>query len=245
MGKVIRAVLIVIILIVLVVVLAKDIIAKSALSSGVKAATGLKLQIKDMKVGLFTTLIDIGDMKLFNPPGFKDKVMVDIPEIYVDYDLGAFFKRRVHLEELRLNLAELIVVKNADGQLNLNSLKIEKEEKKEAKPAEKEKEGAAPEVQIDDLQLKIGRVIYKDYTKDPVEVLEYDVNINEQRKDIKDVKALTNWILFTALVKTPISKLSGYDLGQLQSKASEMMEEGKTMIEKTKEKIKDIWPFGK
>lgn len=244
MGKKIGFVLLVIVLIVVAVILAKDIIARSALTAGVNAVTGLKLQIKGMKVGLITTLIDIEELKLFNPAGFKDKVMVDMPEIYIDYDLGAFFKRRVHLEEVRLNLKELLVVKNAQGELNLDSLKVVKEEKEEAKPAEKEK-AAAPEVQIDNLHLKIAKIIYKDYTKDPVEVKEYDVNIDEQRKDIKDIKALTTWILYTALLKTPIANLTGFDLGQLQDKASQIMEEGKTMMEKTKETLKNLWPFGK
>lgn len=242
MAKKFGVVLIIVIVILIGLGLAKNIIAKAALSSGVKAMTGLKLQIKGMKVGLVTTLIDIKELKLFNPPGFSDKVMANVPEIYVDYDLGAFFKKKVHLESLKLNLQELVVVKNEKGQLNLDSLKVVKEGK-EKKEAEKKE---APQIQIDDLYLKIGKVVYKDYTKTPTEVKEYNVNIDERRKNITDLKALTNWILFTALVKTPISKLADFNINQLKEQASQiLLDKSKTIMEKTKEKLKNILPFGK
>ena len=94
---------------------AKNVIAQIAVSQGVKAITGLRLDIGSMNVGILKTLLGIKDLKLFNPRGFQDKIMVDMPEIYVDYDLGAFLKGKVHLEEVRLNLKELTVVKNEKG----------------------------------------------------------------------------------------------------------------------------------
>ena len=81
-----------------------------------------------MDIGIFKTLIGINELQLYNPSGFVDELMFDVPEIYVDYDLGAFMKGRTHLEEVRLHLKEFIVVKNEAGELNLDSLKVVKEE---------------------------------------------------------------------------------------------------------------------
>ena len=259
MAKKIGIVLLVIVIILAILVFAKDMIIKSTLSAGVRAATGLKLQIKSMKVGLVTTLVDVKDLKLFNPPGFTDKVMVDIPEIYVDYDLGAFFKKKVHLETLRLDLKELVVVKNEKGELNLDSLKVVKETKEEKAPKEKkpkeEAEKKAPEIQIDDLHLKIGKVIYKDYSKGtPPKVREFNVNIDEKYQDITDPNALVSLIVVKALAKTTIANLTNFDIGSLQDQATQALGEATEklkgigdipggVIEDTGETIKKLLPF--
>ena len=88
--------------------------------------------------------------------GFKDKLMVDLPEIYVDYNLGAIMGGKAHLEEVRLNLKEFIVVKNEAGELNLDSLRVVKEtEGEEAeKDGSKKEKTEMPDIQIDLLELK-------------------------------------------------------------------------------------------
>ena len=128
--------------------------------------TGLKLSIRSMDVGVFKSLIGINGLQLHNPEGFEDKLMIDLPEIYVDYNLGAFMKGKTHLEEARLHLKEFTVVKNEAGVLNLNALKVVKstEEGKEETPkAEKDDEEKSdeekqktkmPDIQIDLLELK-------------------------------------------------------------------------------------------
>lgn len=242
--------LLIVVIILVVLGLAKNIIIKSAVSGGVRATTGLKLQIKGLKVGVFNSLIDIKDLKLFNPPGFTDKIMVDIPKIYIDYDLGAFFKNKVHLEKMNLDLKELVVVKNEKGELNLDSLKVVKEKKEEKAPKEKEAKKEGPQIQIDDLHLKIGKVIYKDYSKGSTpQVKEYNVNIDEQYKDITDPNALVSLIVVKALAKTAIANLTNFDIGSLQGQAGEALKGIKgtatQTIEKTTESLKKLLPFGK
>jgi uncharacterized protein involved in outer membrane biogenesis len=253
MAKKIGIVVLVIVILFVVLGLAKNMIIKTAVSGGVHAATGLKLQIKGLRVGVFNSLIDIKDLKLFNPPDFTDKVMADVPQIYIDYDLGAFFKNKVHLEEMKLDLKELVVVKNEKGELNLDSLKVVKKTKEEKASKEKEakKEKKAPQIQIDDLSLKIGKVIYKDYSKGgSPQVKEFNVNIDEQYKDITDPNALVSLIVVQALAKTTIAKLANFDIGSLQSQAMGKVTEAlKGMegapIEKTVDELKKLLPFGK
>ncbi|MCK5512737.1 MAG: hypothetical protein KAI96_07995, partial [Thermodesulfovibrionia bacterium] len=117
----------------------KNLIAKTAVTSSVKAVTGLKLDMSSVEVGIMNTLIGISDMKLYNPPGYTDKVMLDMPEIYIDYNLGSFLKRKAHLEEIRIDLKELTVIKDKQGNLNIDALKVVKDEKGAKKQEEKEK----------------------------------------------------------------------------------------------------------
>ncbi len=223
MMKKIRLIAIVFLIFVVIIVAGKNAIIKAAVTTGVKAATGLSLSIKEMKIGILSTLVGIDGLKIYNPKGFEDPVMADIPQVYVDYRLGAFLKKKVHLEEVRLHLKEFVVVKNKDGKLNLDSLtsigaaRGTKESAKKKKEASSEKSKAAPpEIKIDLLKLKIDKVYYKDYSKGDVpSVKEFNVNIDETYENITDPKALVNIIVVKAMANTTISSLTNFDLGPL------------------------------
>ncbi|MBD3426093.1 MAG: hypothetical protein GF409_02545 [Candidatus Omnitrophica bacterium] len=191
----------------------KDNILKFSLERGVTGVTGLKLSISDFKVGLIKTMIDIRGLRLYNPRGFKDRIMLDMPKIYVDYDLLAFFKGRVHLSQVNIELREFIVEKNSRGELNLDSLKMA-QDKGEQKKAPESKEDI--QLQIDNLRLKVGKVIYKDYSKqEQPQVQEFDVNIDETYNDITDLESVISLIMVKALAKTTVSRLANFELNKL------------------------------
>ena len=195
----------------------KNVVIKTSVTAGVRTMTGLKLSIRGMDFGIFKTLIGINELQLYNPSGFVDELMFDVPEIYVDYDLGAFVKGRTHLEEVRLHLKEFIVVKNEAGELNLDSLKVVKEEEKEVIDEGKKEKTKTRELQIDVLELRIDKVVYKDYSKGtPPKVKEYNVNIDDRFENITDPKTFGRLIIVKALKNTTIASLTNFDLGKLQ-----------------------------
>ncbi|MFC1699261.1 hypothetical protein ACFL1I_04800 [Candidatus Omnitrophota bacterium] len=226
--------MITIILVVLVVLsLGKNIIAKTTVSAGVRAITGLKLSMRSFNVGIIRTLIGIKGLKLHNPPGFKDKLMVDMPEIFVDYNLGAFLKGKIHLKELRLNLREVTVVKNEKGELNLDALKTVQTQK-EGKSARKKEKGKTREIQLDNLELKIGKVIYKDYSRgSPPAVKEFKLNLNENYTNITDPSSLVNLIVVKALMNTSIAALADFDLQGLQGTVGDTLASAQKVAART------------
>ena len=200
--------------------MAKDLIVKVSVEKGVTMVTGLKLTIGTFKVGIIKTLVGIRNLRLYNPAGFRDRTMADIPEIYVNYDLPAIIGGRIHLPEVRLNVREFVVVKNENGNLNLNSLKVVQAQKKGAAPAEK-KAGKAPEIQIDKLRLTVGRVFYKDYSGGGApRVQEFDINIDEEYTNINDPYALVSLIVVKSLANTTISRLANFDITGLSGTIS-------------------------
>ncbi|MFA6637061.1 MAG: hypothetical protein WCV56_08200 [Candidatus Omnitrophota bacterium] len=223
MRKIFTTVLVVVLAVVLVLSVVKDPLAKFSVEKGVEMVTGLRLEIADLNIGILKTLVGIKDLKLFNPAGFEDEIMMDMPEIYVDYNLPAIVMGNIHLRTVRLNMNEFLVVKNAKGELNLNSLKVVKEEKTEKKPAPAEK-AKAPEIQIDVLELKVGKVIYKDYSKGgkPI-VQEFNLNLNERYTDINDPNKLVSLIVVQALRNTTIARLANFDLKGLEGTISDTL----------------------
>ncbi|MFC1590557.1 hypothetical protein ACFL42_03605 [Candidatus Omnitrophota bacterium] len=224
MNKILKIV-IGIIIVVLVLSFFKDVIIKTSVEKGVQVVTGLKLRIQGFKVGIINTLVGIKGLQLFNPAGFKDRVMLDMPEIYVDYDLPAALKGKVHLSEMRINMKELVVVKNEKGELNLDSLRVVQAEKKGAGQKMKGAPmGAIPEIQIDKLSLKIGKAIYKDYSKGgKPSVQEFDVNLDETYTNITNPYKLFSLILVKTLMNTTIARLANFDLGPLKGAVSETL----------------------
>ncbi|MEF9438444.1 MAG: hypothetical protein L0922_06815, partial [Candidatus Mariimomonas ferrooxydans] len=204
---------------------AKNIIARTLVSAGVKAVTGLRISMKSMNVGIIRTLVDIKGLRLFSPAGFPDREMLNMPEAYVDYDLGAFLKGKTHLEEVRLNLKEFVIVKNEKGELNLDSLKVGKKARKEKAPRE---------FRIDALHLKIGKVIYKDYSAGtPPRVTEFVLNLDERYENITNPYAVSNLIVFRALVNTTVARLTDFELGPLKEQIGGSLGKVKAIAEQT------------
>ena len=213
---------VVIIGIVVLLLVFKNVIIKAAVEGGTRKATGLELAIGDMDVGLLKSKVDITDMQLLNPTGFPDKVMIDIPKFLVDVELASFFKGGAHVETIVLDLKELMVVRNKDRKLNLSALKsVSEKQQKGKEPVEEEKatkEKKAPQVVIDTLVLKIGKVTYKDYswgTKPFTKT--FTIGIDEVYRNITDPKKLVNLIIVRALQKTNIAQLANFDLGSLKA----------------------------
>jgi uncharacterized protein involved in outer membrane biogenesis len=212
----------IIVVIIALLLIFKNVLIKTAVEQGTKRVTGLELTIGDMDVGLLASKVDITDMQLLNPVGFPDKIMIDIPTFLVDVELASFFKKRAHVQTLTLDLKEFMVVRNKDRKLNLSALKSVSEKQKKVKKPVDQKEGKkekeAPQVTIDTLVLKIGKVVYKDYSWGAKPLTKtFTIGIDEVYHDITDPKKLVNLIIVRALQKTNIAQLANFDLGSLKA----------------------------
>lgn len=194
----------------------KNSIAQGAVQGVFKQMTGLELKMASLNLGILSGRLESHGIELKNPAGFVDPVMVDMPTLLVDLEPASLFKGRVHLQEVQLDLKELLIIKNKDGKLNLDYLKPAGSEKASAeKPA---KPAKAPQIHIDQLRLKIGKVIYKDYSKggSPA-VQQFDLNLDESYSNISNINAILPLIMTKVLYNTTIGKLINFDLKGLAS----------------------------
>jgi uncharacterized protein involved in outer membrane biogenesis len=193
----------------------KNIVIKAAVTGGVKAVTGLGLEIDHLDVAFLQGAVEVDGLRIRNPRGFPDPVMVSMPELFVDVNPAGFFKGETHVEALRVNIEEFLVVRNAQGALNLDSLKAVQASKA---PAEQRQTPSAGTLRVDSLELHVGRVVFKDYSKggEP-QVREFPVNLNERHENIGNPQALGALIVSKALAKTTIASLTNLDLQALES----------------------------
>lgn len=218
----------------------KDMVIKASVEKGVEIVTCLKLNMGSLRVGLLNTRVDIRNLRLFNPQVFKDRLMADMPEIYVDYNLSSLIKGRLYLTETRINLKEFTIVKNESGELNLNSLKVVQAYKQGRTPSEKVPVKAL-QLRIDDLRLKIGRVIYKDYSRggEPF-VKEFEINLDERYKNINDPYLLVSLIVVKAMANTSIAALAGFDLNGLMASVSGTISTAQTITTQTVVRTEEV-----
>lgn len=174
--------------------IAKDQILRSAITAAAAQITGAKVSIDRFSLGILKQSARIEGFKLYNPEGFSAGVLVDLPKIAVDCDLASLSKGRLHLKLLEVNLKEIVIEKNREGRLNVDSLKIIQDDDK--KPVQEKRPVKQAAIQIDLLSLRMDRLVMKDYTsgKEP-SVKAYDINLKESYKDITSPQALAALIL--------------------------------------------------
>ncbi|MFH1878357.1 MAG: hypothetical protein ABH883_06080 [Candidatus Omnitrophota bacterium] len=79
-------------------------------------------------------------------------------------------------------------------------------------------------LRVDILDLKIGKVLYKDYSQGTSpQVQEFDINIDQKYNDITDLKQLITLIMAKALMNTTISKLTNFEMDKLTKGLSEKL----------------------
>jgi uncharacterized protein involved in outer membrane biogenesis len=209
----------------------KNIIIKTAIEQATKKATGLELTIGNIDVSFLASKVDVTDMRLLNPAGFPDKVMIDVPKFFVDVELASLFKQRKHVETLDLNLNELMVERNKARKLNINALTALGQKKQQAKkPVEQQeakKEGKTPQVTIDKLILKIGKVTYKDYSLGETPFVKtFNIDVNEVFRNVTGLDDLVKLIIVRALEGTSIAQLANFNLGSLKADVGDILQKG-------------------
>ncbi len=161
-------------------VLSKDAILKSLVERQIRAQTGMDVKIGKFSAGILSPVVDIEKLTLYNPPEFGGTLFLDVPVLHVEYSRLGLAERKLHLTLLRLNVAELNVVKNDTGHTNVASFRW-KPPARGAKPQDK-----IPFPVIDVLNLSVGKARFIDL-KNPNRNREYRPNL--QNQVFKDVKS--------------------------------------------------------
>ena len=186
---------IVFIVIVLSGIIFKDFLIQCAISNVGSAVLGAPVEVGSFGWNFFTQKIHIRDLRVFNPQGFPHQPLIDISAVDVDYDFASLIRGNLHFPYINVDLKEMVIVKNAQGQLNVDALKVSQKSTSQG-PSQ-----AAPVMRplsIDAMKLSLGRTIYEDYsrTNQPL-VRVFDVGFkNKTFKNIKSVQQLSI-VIFT------------------------------------------------
>jgi len=203
-----------------VLVLARNVIVKAAMETGARVVAGMPLSIQKFDLDMVHTSVDIEGLVLKNPAGFHDTALVDIPKIFVAYARGAIFTGKIHVKDIEFDMKQFTVVKNEKGELNLDRLKAlqgttPKASTRTTQEAPKAPAKAIP-IQIDSMRLKIGKVVYVDYSTGQPSTKEFLINLDQSYQNITDLNSVVRLIVLKAMMSSGISNLVNFDIGGLE-----------------------------
>jgi hypothetical protein len=225
----------------------KYLVIRSAVLSCTRTMTGLTADVGGISVSLIGTSVRIRDLRLHNPPQFADPLLMVMPEVFIDADMGAYFSKKfVHVESILIDAKEILVTHNEKGELNIDSLVI-------------------PLMKIDVFRLKVGRVVLKDYSRgrEP-NVLAVSVNIDERFEHVTDLKGTFVAAVKKAVMNSSPLALVNFGLKPLKDQVGDHTERAmshmqayadktggdvhrstKGALDRAAEKMKDLFRFGK
>ncbi|MDD4909541.1 MAG: hypothetical protein PHR44_02510 [Candidatus Omnitrophica bacterium] len=198
--------------------LVRDFFIKSLIGTIASSVTGAPTRVGGLSLSVITQSVKISNFRMYNPEGFPEEILVDIPRMGVACNLWALIFGKIHIRNLDLQIKEIGVVKNKEGKLNVDSLKIA-----EAKPAEKEKKkpGRQLAMRIDTVSLGMGRVVSRDYSVEGQPVVKvYDINLNKTYKDINSAQQLAALMISEPLKAAGIQGLKTYGASMLTGAAA-------------------------
>ncbi|HEY3914751.1 MAG TPA: hypothetical protein VGN61_09720 [Verrucomicrobiae bacterium] len=112
-----------------------DNIVRGVVVRRLHSVTGMEVKMTAMRIGFRNPTITITGLKLYNTPEFGGALCLDIPEVHLEYDPQAMRAGSIHLPLLRLNLAQVGVVRDKKGKSNFDA--IAKQEKLEKQSEDK------------------------------------------------------------------------------------------------------------
>lgn len=179
-----------IILVVLVVLLIafKDPIWTAIAEHRIRAETGMEARIGKLSTGIFSPVVTIEQLKLYNTAEFGGTLFLDIPELHVEVDSLAFAQRKLRMKLVRLNLAEINIVRNEAGATNILVLAGMDKSKSEPKKNDRVQKllGDLEFDGIDVLNLSLGKAKFIDLADAKNN---RDVGINMQNQLFRNVKS--------------------------------------------------------
>ncbi len=193
-------------LIILLVILitAKNHIIKSAIEIASKQVMGVDTVIDQFSLSIMNQSVSIKGLRLYQPESFPEGIFVDITEVSTTCKVASLLSKQVHIPKLAFNLKEVVLIKDKSGNLNIDALKIAREE--ESKSQNKKEK---MDFQIDEMILTIDKVIYKKYGQDDKPIIKaFDIGIKDKKfENITSPEQLATKIIGT--VMAPMAAKAG------------------------------------
>ena len=176
--------------------LTKEVVIRHWVREAFSQQLNLQVKTQEIYISLFRPRLTFEGFYILNPAGFGDQWLANAADVIVDYELADLFRWKFRINKMKLDILEINIVKNAEGEINLNSI----EEPKELK-------SKSPDLFIAALDLSIRRVTYQDLAAGvPVKV--YDLNLKGlEFQSIENLSGLSRLIAVKVLERIGLGQL--------------------------------------
>jgi hypothetical protein len=196
----------------------KDSLLKTITRWNIKATTGLEASIGEFKLDLSGSRLQILNFRIFNDAAFGKSALLDVPEIYLQFDPEQASHGKLHFKEVRFNLAELNVVRNTNGITNIEALRDIVEKK--TTPTNGLEFGG-----IDKLVLNLGLLNYTDLLR-PENNTQMNFGVKDEVvRDLKTSDDIEKWTMALLIRLTVQQAFLSQDQGSKMKTFQKMLEQ--------------------
>ena len=189
MKKVVRWIAVTLVVLGIVLFLTRNVIARKSVEYGARKITGFPLTLGSVDLELFSSKVDVHELRLMNPPEYQEQMFVDMPELYVDYRLPSMFSGVPHVNDMLINIKQLVIVKNKTDS-NVQKLKGIL-----LPPGST----SSTRYAVDKLRIHVGTVTIKDYSRPKPYARDIKLNLDRTYNHITDSTDITRLVLLTVL----------------------------------------------
>jgi uncharacterized protein involved in outer membrane biogenesis len=198
--------------------------------------TGFGLEIGHLKTHVWASRAELFDVVVRNPPEYPEPTAFVIRRAFIDIDPWALLRRETHLRVVELEVPRVVIVRNRDGEMNLQRLSG-RSARGTAAPSKPDPRPGAPErpsggqatpesgeagrprpperpFRIDRLRIRVDAVEYHDFKGDRAEpdVTKLDLKIDREHTDVTSVRQIGE-LIATGVLESAADRLMG-DLGR-------------------------------
>jgi uncharacterized protein involved in outer membrane biogenesis len=98
--------------------------------------SGFDVAVETMDVSLWRGTAEMTGLKVRNPVGYPEREAFDVERIYVKYAPLSFLGKEIHLKELLVDISRVMVVRNEQGETNIERLDGSRGIDREATPVQ-------------------------------------------------------------------------------------------------------------
>lgn len=171
------------------VALCRHIIARKAVETVFAQTTGFPVEIGSVQISSWHSRFAASDIRLFNPPAFREPLFAEIPHLYVEYQFGSFLRGPPHLTRADLHIRQLVIVTDSHGHSNIRQLR----------GLGADEDTPPPPFQIDTLNLRIGSVITKEYRTSQRRERTRDLNMSITFRNVTEQTDINRLIRYAVL----------------------------------------------
>ncbi|MBL9214199.1 MAG: hypothetical protein JNG83_01860 [Opitutaceae bacterium] len=165
-------------------------------TSAIHSRTGFKVQVERLSVNPFTANVAIRGLLLQNPDGWPEPAFVDLREFRANAELFSLFGDRFVADEVVVDVANLTLVKNAQGTLNATAFNDSLSGQAEGEPSSG---GGKRKFLIRHLVLKFDQMVFIDHTGARPVTKEYNLKLSRDLRDVDSVAKIVSPFTGSAL----------------------------------------------
>jgi len=220
--KILKTIAIIIAAVLVIAMAFEYIILVSVARNGLKYVVDLQTHMKKIAVQPARGSLTIKGLKIYNPSGYKVKVLADVSRILMDFKLKTLLEPGAFLDRIEIHIEEINIIRDKDGVVNLSKMKAltpqEKPEKKKPFLADK-------------YVIRIGKVYYIDRTlEEDKQIREIDLNVEEEYKNVTDPDNLARLIAYKIFFNGKVGNI-GVDIQKIQADLAALAEKNKKLAE--------------